>query len=267
MRVELSTNHWIKKPAEVAVENAAKLGFRDIQIGTPHYKANFDKLLELKKEHNLTYSVHSPFLAEKDFIASPSLLKPNELDRARKIFLKSLDNAHYIGAKKIVIHTSEPHHDGGIPQLVETLDILCKKAGAYDQILCLENKTKSSNIGFTEEDVLGVFNEVDNPNLRLCFDTAHATCATSAVTKMLDFLYDAAKYVGDVHLTPSDTHRDIHTAPDPEPYFYENVIKILKDAGYKGDLTFEAAFDTDEHIVKGMKYIQGLLKKYGVTND
>ncbi|MFH1450668.1 MAG: sugar phosphate isomerase/epimerase family protein [archaeon] len=267
MKIELSTNHWLRPnqtPADIAVEKAFNLGFRHIQIGTPHYTGDLDKIVALRKKHKLTYSVHAPFFAEEGFIATPSYKDRASLERSRKIYLTSLENAHYIGAKKVVIHASEPHHHEGIPQLVESMDIFAKKAEELGIIICMENKFPPSEIGYAENELWGVLKEVDHPNVKMCFDTAHAAAALGSITGMLDFLRDMAPFVADVHLVPVSTYKrtDIHTAPDPDAYYYENVIKILKDAKYKGDLTFEAVSDSDEHIIKGMNYIQTLLKKY-----
>jgi len=265
MKIELSTNHWIKLQAHEAVNKAVKLGFKHIQIGTPHYSGDLDKIVELRKKNKLTYSVHAPFFAEENFIASPSIKNPEKLERSRKIFLKSLENAHYVGAKKVVIHSSEPTHHEGVPQLVESLDIFSKKADEFGITICMENKFPPSEIGYAEHELWGILAEVNQPNVKMCFDTAHAAVALGSITGMLHFLRDIAPKVADVHLVPVTKHIDCddHKAPDPDEYYYENVVKILKDSGYKGDLTFEAVRDTDEHIVKGMKYIQSLLKKYG----
>jgi len=269
MKVELSTNHWLHPnhtPADIAVEKAVELGFKRIQVGTPHISGDLDKIVELRKKHKLIFSVHSPFFAEKGFIATPSYTDPILLERSREIYMKSLENAHFIGAKKMVIHASEPHHDEGVPQLVESLDLLAPKAEELGITLCLENKFKPSQIGYAENELWGVLSEVDHPNVKMCFDTAHAAVALGSITKMLDFLKDIAMKVADIHLVPVTPRIDCddHQAPDPDEYYYENVIKILKDANYKGDLTFEAVVYSDEHVLKGMKYIQSLLKKYGV---
>jgi len=264
MKIELSTNHWIKLPADKAVENAVNLGFKHIQIGTPHFSGDLDKIVSLREKHKLVFSVHAPFFAEAGFIATPSYKDRGNLERSREIFLKSLDNAHFVGAKKIVIHASEPHHHEGIPQLVESMDIFAKKAEELGITICMENKFQPSEVGYAEHELWGVLSEVDHPNVKMCFDTAHAAVAIGSITGMLDFLRDIAPRVADVHLVPVDLdgHTDVHYAPNPDSYYYENVIKILKDAKYKGDLTFEAVYDNDEHILEGMKYIEGLLKKY-----
>jgi|TARA_Y100000310_G_C20611670_1_gene778310 sugar phosphate isomerase/epimerase len=267
MKVELSTNHWIKPTyhsADVAVEKAEALGFKHIQIGTPHFTGDLDRIVELRKQHKLTYSVHAPFFAEKNFIATASFKSPKLLERSRKLLLKSIENANYIGAKKIVIHSAEPHHHVGIPQLVESMDIFAEKAEEFGITICMENKFPPAEIGNTEEEIWGVLREVDLPNVKMCFDTAHAAAALGSLTEMLHFLRDLAPLVGDVHLVPVDTFKrmDVHEAPKPNEYYYNSVIKILKDAKYKGDITFEAVFDTDENILKGMKYIEGLIKKY-----
>jgi sugar phosphate isomerase/epimerase len=166
----------------------------------------------------------------------------------------------------MVIHASEPHHHEGVPQLIESLDILAPKAEELGITLCLENKFQPSEVGYTEHDLWGVLKTVEHPNVKMCFDTAHAAAALGSITQMLDFLKDMAPFIADVHLVPVSTYKrtDVHMAPDPDEYYYDNVVKILKDAKYKGDLTFESVYDTDQHILKGMKYIQGLLKKYGV---
>jgi sugar phosphate isomerase/epimerase len=269
MKVEISTNHWLRPkqtPADSAVEKAVQLGFKHIQIGTPHFTGDLDRIVELRKKHKLTYSVHSPFFAEKGFIATPSYKDSKNLDRSRKIYMESLKNSHFVGAKKMVIHASEPHHHEGVPQLIESLDILAPKAEELGITLCLENKFQPSEVGYTEHDLWGVLKTVEHPNVKMCFDTAHAAAALGSITQMLDFLKDMAPFIADVHLVPVSTYKrtDVHMAPDPDEYYYDNVVKILKDAKYKGDLTFESVYDTDQHILKGMKYIQGLLKKYGV---
>jgi sugar phosphate isomerase/epimerase len=267
MEVELSTNHWLRPnhtPADVAVEAAAELGFKHIQIGTPHISGDLDKIVELRKKHKLTFSVHSPFFAEKGFIATPSYKNRALLERSREIYIKSLENAHFVGAKKMVIHASEPHHEEGIPQLVESLDLLAPKAEKLGITLCLENKFQPSQIGYAENELWGVLSEVDHPNVKMCFDTAHAAVALGSITGMLNFLREIAPKVADVHLVPVTNRIDCddHQAPEPDEYYYDSVIKILKDANYKGDLTFEAVYDSDEHILKGMKYIEKLIKKY-----
>ena len=63
------------------------------------------------------------------------------------LLIKSIENANYVGAKKIVIHAAEPHHHVGIPQLVESMDIFSKKAEEVGITICMENKFPPAEIG------------------------------------------------------------------------------------------------------------------------
>jgi sugar phosphate isomerase/epimerase len=85
MRLELSTSYAIHLPAEEAVLRCYKLGFLNIQLGTPHRKANLDKLLKIKDSLGFEYSVHAPFPAPRKFMVNPVYPSETRLENGLKV--------------------------------------------------------------------------------------------------------------------------------------------------------------------------------------
>lgn len=121
MRLELSTSYAIHLPAEEAVLRCYKLGFLNIQLGTPHRKANLDRLLKVKESLGLEYSIHTPFPASKMFMVNPAYPSETKRKRAEDWLLRTLENAAYLGVKNIIVHSCEPDYGASESSLIMTL--------------------------------------------------------------------------------------------------------------------------------------------------
>ncbi|MFH1636850.1 MAG: sugar phosphate isomerase/epimerase family protein [Candidatus Woesearchaeota archaeon] len=261
MNIEISTNHEIHLPAEQAVLRCYRLGFNHIQLGTPHFKANFQLLNKLREKLNLKYSMHAPFLAPKPFIASAGAVDKNLLKKSREIFLKTIENAAKVKAHKVVVHTAEPGLHSCLENTIATMRLLCRKAKRHGIIICVENKIKwTSEIGFLEEDMKRIAREVKEKNLKFCFDTGHAIATYGSPKKALKFFDDVARHIGDVHLVPGTGEWDVHTAPISDPHFYRQIVSRPFSLNYGGDLTFECAPEIPEsEIIRGAEYVRGTI--------
>lgn len=258
MELELSTNHRIHLSAEQAVLECHPLGFNNIQIGTPHYDADIDVLKKIKSKLNLNYSVHAPFPATRGFMANPAYGDKELLEKTHDLLLKSIDNAVKLGARYVIVHSSERGTENCLESTIETLSKVCDKAGKLT--ICMENKMPPDKVGFTEEDMKCVLKEVGRKNLKLCFDTGHAIASYGSEKKALEFLKDVVEDVGNVHLVQGTAEWDVHIPPQEEPHFYRGLVHILDDAGYDGNLTFEAVPEIpDEDIVKSARYIRATI--------
>lgn len=262
MRLELSTSYAIHLPAEEAVLRCYKLGFLNIQLGTPHRKANLDRLLKVKESLGLEYSIHAPFPAPKTFMVNPAYPSETKRKRAEDWLLRTLENAAYLGVKNIIVHSCEPDYGASESSLIMTLKTLCRYAKKNKQTVCLENKMSDSAIGRTVDELVEILKKVGRKNLKLCFDTGHAIAVYGSERAVIDAFESVVEYIAAVHLVPgSDVeYWDIHRPPEENPHFYREILRMLLENGYKGTLTFESVPEIpEEDIIRGAEYIRGTL--------
>jgi sugar phosphate isomerase/epimerase len=263
LNVALSTSHRIHLSAEQAVCECYPLGFSDIQVGTPHYNADTGALNTLREKLGLKYTVHAPFPAVKGFIANAAAADRKILDKSVDILLASLDNAKSIGAEVIVVHSAEPGFENSIESTVETFQTLSERAAGNNQIVCIENKMPAAKVGYSADDIRRILDDVGSGDLGVCFDTGHAIATLKSERKALEFFKSFSEHIRDVHIVPGTYEWDVATPPQMEPHFYRQIVQILDDVGYEGNLTIEAVSEIpDTEIVKGARYLRATIVEH-----
>lgn len=266
MRLELSTAYAAHSAAEEAILRCYKLGFTNIQLSCLHRRANLNKILEIKNSLKLNLSMHAPFPAPRDFTVDPSCSNERLRAKSEKILLESMRNADKLGIERVVVHSSEPSEKRGkkscLDSLIKTLSALVRQAEKNGQIVCIENKMRTTPTGYDIEGLLTVMNKIISPNLKLCFDTGHAIAAYGNEKKVISIFKELLPFIAAVHLFPASEreHWDIYTTPDIDPHFYRKIIETLINGKYDGNITFEVVPEVPEsEIIKGQEYIRGTI--------
>jgi len=182
---------------EVVDENSLQLDERRIQ-----------SLLELKKQHSLRFTVHSPFADVN--IAS---LVPEVRQMAMKRVEQSILHASQLEAEAMVIH---PGHRGALTSFypieewrlnvdaIARLGALAKDTGVQ---LCLENMPKGYSAFMNDHESFNrIYDELGWENFRIVLDIGHANTAGEVST----FLETFSRQIAHIHAHDNQGNRDSH---------------------------------------------------------
>lgn len=175
-----------------------------------------------------------------------------------EIFHRAFEAAAILGSKYVVVHADEyrsiERYDE--KEIVEfTYDYLApefefaKKRGMK---LAIENlfedlpsdcKYFDGKSRFTSraEEVIAIIERFNDPDVVCCYDTGHG--AVSCHKASADALKKLAKYVGCTHIHDNYLYSDAHMLPFTGKLDWPEHTRILREAGYKGDITLELVYD------------------------
>lgn len=182
---------------EVVDENTLKLDEHRIQ-----------SLLELKKKHNLTFTIHAPFADVN--IAS---LVPEVRQMAMERLEQSIQHASQLEAEAIVIH---PGHRGALTSFYPTeewrlnVDAIARLAASAKDMgvqLCLENMPKGySTLMNDHESFNRIHDELGWEDFRIVLDIGHAN-TSGELSILLDRF---SRQIVHVHAHDNQGNRDSH---------------------------------------------------------
>ena len=169
----------------------------------------------------------------------------NENNQNYKKVVRCIHSASILGAKYIVVHAV------GVPDGVDLLEYNLKlynsfipylekygiKMGVENLCVYLGVGKWGSRFGRPEE-LSELVNLLDEKYFVACIDLGHAALNYGTAE---DFIRDMN--VGDrikmLHVQESDFVRDSHNFPYSGGYKWDEILKNLKEKGYKGDFSFE----------------------------
>lgn len=91
------------------------------------------------------------------------------------------------------------------------------------------------------EELIGIIEKFSSPNVKCCWDFGHAKCAYG-LSGMTEAMKKVGEYIVCTHVHDNYFDRDLHLLPFLGDTDWEENMKVLKQAGYKGKLSFEFAY-------------------------
>jgi sugar phosphate isomerase/epimerase len=186
-----------------------------------------------RKEGLLVIDGHAPFSREGEFSFS-HLLWHDTLDavEVEKILTDTVIAAGEDGVENLIIHTTNPQTPPPNEIGSERVKRLTETAGKNGVVLALENMRSSLHLSY-------LFDRIDSPNLKFCYDSGHNNCFEPGVD-VLSLFGDrlAALHLHDNNGSGGDQHRiPFHGSID-----WFSVINKIAKSGYAGATTLECAF-------------------------
>lgn len=235
------------------IENIARLGFDYLELAMDppmaHHSvltANRTAIARAIADTGLGLVCHLPtFVSTADLTES---LRQASVDEMRR----SLEAAHALGAKKVVLH---PSMVGGMGAFVpatakghafEFFAQIVADAEELQMTVCLENMFPRNRIGVTPEDLGEIFTAF--PSLRLTLDTGHAHIDSEGNSRLLQLVDRFADRLGHLHFSDNRGKRDDHLAVGRGTVNFKELVRRLKKIGYDDTLTLEI-FEQDRQLL------------------
>ncbi|PLR82303.1 sugar phosphate isomerase/epimerase [Bacillus canaveralius] len=117
----------------------------------------------------------------------------------------------------------------------EALTEIANTAKDYGVTLVVEPTPFDSNLVDRCDDALELMEEVNQPNVKVMFDTFHALYRKEVSS---DYIYQMGNNLAHMHISDND-----RLAPGQGRGDFHSVIKALKDINYDGYLAMEIGFD------------------------
>ena len=216
-RLGFSTIIYLPFKAERAIKKLVDHGIFIIEIlyEIPQIQ-NPKNLLKLKKEYDLTFSVHAPF-----YDINPASLVKEIRNVYKKRIKKCIDFSRKLEAELIVLHPGHyPNFGKNIKEKVKTIFLrnlyeLKKYAEKNNIVLTLENESKAPAHKSICYPQLSEFPEVINSlDLKVTFDIGHAFISTKGnIYQIIKNIKALGNNILNVHLHDNDGQEDLHLIP------------------------------------------------------
>lgn len=217
-------------------------------------------------------------------VHAPYIINPaNDKNRDFNIsFLKQeLKRVSALGVNKLVLHPGS-HVGLGVDRGIDNIIYVLKKSVDDTSVdICLETMAgKGTEIGRNFEEIKRIIDGVNNPHIKVCFDTCHINDAGYDLTdfdKILD-LFDSIiglDKLAVVHINdsknPLGTHKDRHENIGLGTIGFDNLINViyhekLKDVPkiletpYVGDDTKYPPYLFEIEMIRNKKFNDNLVK-------
>ncbi len=188
-------------------------------------------------------NVHTPFTDSANLWLD-NLKGQDYVDKV----LKCIDNCSSFEIPTTVVHLSKRDNNPPDNQLgLERVKRLVERAEAKNVTLALENQSNADYLRL-------VFNSVDSPMLKFCFDSGHQNCRTPEE----NWLAEYGHRLGSLHLHDNMGFRgkdedDQHLLPFDGNIDWPSTMKKIKSLGYDGPIALEVVNTgyeklKDEHL-------------------
>lgn len=213
------------------------------------YSDDIDDIVKIVRDEGLDIeTIHLPF-ENCNHLWLDTDLGEEYVEKTKKGILAAAKNK----IKSVVFHISSKNNppifnELGIKRIREILDL----AEKVDVNFAVENLRRLDYLDY-------VFNNLDSPKLKFCFDSGHA----NAFTKNIEtFAFDKYKdKLICVHLHDNDGSYDSHLIPFMGNIDWVKLANNLKKINYKGPLTSEAIIKNNMDPLVGLKDVKKALEK------
>lgn len=233
MRIFGMYNYFNKKSNPIETIHLIKdIGFRNIMIWWGNYEgygANIKyKIAETSLQIGLSIeNAHAPYkisnmLWDLDYCHD----KYNE---AYKVYKACIEECSIFKIPTLVIH---PTRTNNLPLINSSflyrLQSLLEVAEEKEVVLAFENLKHLEYLNF-------IFNNIESPYVKFCFDSGHAHCYTSC--KVVLELFGNRMIT--THFHDNDGIKDLHQIIGDGNIDWINLIRIIDDINYQGSINFE----------------------------
>lgn len=218
-----------------------------------------NKIVELKKEKNLTFSVHLPLWAME-----PAAFSHHIREGSIKSFVECIELTKPLDPICWVIHptgtlTVEFMHMG-LPEIAQGFllqQFLTTASEAISQLVEQTNipsrKIAVENIEFPFEMMEETIKELD---LSICFDTGHLLAGYSGEIKTMEFIEKYFDRIIELHLHDGAFPKIDHKPLGKHELPVKELLSFLDKKNFSGPLVYELTLD---EAIESMKYIKKIL--------
>ena len=148
-------------------------------------------------------------------------------------YLKSADDCRIFKIPVMVVHLADGENQPPCSQTgLDRIKRLVDKALNCNITIALENIRKTEYLDF-------VFEHIQSPVLKLCYDSGHENC----YTKKDDVLDKYGHLLCCLHLHDNDGSCDQHMIPGEGNINWQKLIEALRKCNFTGSITLEAYND------------------------
>lgn len=115
--------------------------------------------------------------------------------------------------------------------IINVLKDLCSFADCYNINLMIENMPKSTELGYSPEEILSIIKKVNLPNLKFIYDTGHAHVSDYEETSYIKIL---SQYLYHIHYSDNSGQSDEHKQIGLGTINFQAIFKALKEIDYQG---------------------------------
>lgn len=166
--------------------------------------------------------------------------------------VRAIESASILGAENIIVHSITTPYDVDIEEYniayFKTLVPYCEKFKIHIAIenLFIRDPKRKRLIGKfgSPKELNGLIDKIGSPWIVGCIDVGHSAIGGCEPEYFISEL--KPEYLRALHIQDNDYLGDNHNLPFVGMLDWEAIMKALKTAGYKGDLTFEIGSYTDK---------------------
>ncbi|MHC1601574.1 MAG: sugar phosphate isomerase/epimerase family protein [Candidatus Nezhaarchaeales archaeon] len=244
MDIYISSLAGILRPLKDFVVRAANEGFKNIEIiddwGHRLNSRKLKELMELRSSYSLKYLVHAPFDGINISTPQPSLRRVS-----LKLIGKSMEKAHEIEAKLIVVHSGfkspfdylRPETTWNI--FLDVLKFMNKVASDLDIYVGIENMPSNAfALIHSHRDAMMLLDKISSlERIKLTFDVGHSN--TISNDEVREFLLSVGDYIIHVHVHDNNGENDDHLPIGSGSINWRVFADIIKKLKLVGGLTLE----------------------------
>jgi sugar phosphate isomerase/epimerase len=186
------------------------------------------------------WSIHLPFSRTLDI----SVLDDRKREENVRFMAKMIELCAILKPSRLVLHpSSDPVYDVDREQRMtnssQSIAILQHSADKIGTRLCIENMPRTG-LGNTPEELVRIIDKI--PDVGICFDTNHYGRGTAE-----HFVRVAGHKIATIHASDFAGRDECHWLPTQGIIHWEQFMKELTCAGYKGVFMYEATKDKNSN--------------------
>ena len=196
-----------------------------------------------------------------------------ELRREKLVLMeRAIRLTPYLGTPYLVIHPDLPFGwwDGELDpsftkktniEMFEALLPIAEEAGT---IICLENMpTEPYDISPTAE-IYKFIQEINHPNLKMCFDTGHAHVFGDDCGDMVRLIAPVLRVM---HVHDNMGECDMHIWPYEGTINWDNFAKGLADIKFDGVLSIEATLYPNNNMIEDAEHFESACRMASIARS
>lgn len=269
MKISTATSVFVNYLLPDAVDAIATLGIDGIDIwcGRPHlYRKDYSyseiqRLRKKLKEYHLAAAACMPAFFRYPF----SLSSPNPVIRRDSIsYMKAcIYNADMLGCPYVLVVPNSSLHGQSTEEAralyIESMRRVCAYAEQKKMKLGIEIVyPRLSDYMCSTADALDAIHKLGSDNLGVVLDSGHLNLSGEEPASAVD---NVSHLLLGVHINDNDHLQQQNAIPGEGDFNFTEFLKILKQKGYQGYLTFELGFPYTPDPLKALKVSIQRLRK------
>ena len=171
-------------------------------------------------------------------------------DSSMELMKNSIEYTKQFNTKKLTLHLGSVNKDEDrseyVKDIIPTLQELCDFASQYNMNVMVENMPGDGELGFSPNELLTIFKNVDRKNIKFILDTGHAYVSGYPLT---EFVYLLKDYLYHMHFNDNDGSCDQHKRMHLGTIDFDSLFKALSDINYSELHCMEVIFHNYKDLI------------------